>query len=506
MPVNQKLNSSAHDILVLQRAEPMPTKLLDTLQRKGYSIRVITDKADTYANLLALIEPILMVDCGNSVGSFDYMKWFFDIPEILEFPVLVIGKDVDGLEEQLSKKFGLATTLRGPCTPSDLTEAVRYISKVYRRGLPTKEAPAEKKEEANEVAPSTPPPLPEIKDVDGELPLEASHQFYSQAEPLPNLLFQQLQNFNLLESTLGGDLYPALVKFSEDEIRARMPNNEIVIGAFHSLSEEVGRWGSFHLIRTGIMLNQILHPFQFESVLCDNAHIAALLFPYALNGRNRSLLRKEYLGRDCLLLRKELGSLIKDSALQIGMALKIDLASNILGLLGRLVGRETTVNDEPMAIATSAIMAAEYADRICFNAGNWNPRAAYGLIRRIKSGKLRDFHPAVLCCLVKLLCEAVTVSPPAYLLSKAIRDNPMLKDAAKINREQVINNNESKVSLSALAPGMKLSKPLFAFDGRKILSEDLILDEDLILRIWQLSALRPLNSPVVVLNKEEQEQ
>ena len=74
----------------------------------------------------------------------------------------------------------------------------------------------------------------------------------------------------------------------------------------------------------------------------------------------------------------------------------------------------------------------------------------------------------------------------------------MLLEAARRTREQQIESNETKVAIESLQPGMKLTRPIFSFDGRKVLSGNLVLDHDLIWRIWQLSALRPLNGPLVI--------
>ena len=96
---------------------------------------------------------------------------------------------------------------------------------------------------------------------------------------------------------------------------------------------------------------------------------------------------------------------------------------------------------------------------------------------------------------MKILSEAIAANSKAYLLPRATRENPALLEQA---RNVELNENEQRVPLPALAPGMRLSRALVAFDGREILASNIKLDEDLIWRIWQLAALRPLNAPVIV--------
>ena len=85
-----------------------------------------------------------------------------------------------------------------------------------------------------------------------------------------------------------------------------------------------------------------------------------------------------------------------------------------------------------------------------------------------------------------------------FLVDKNLREDPTLLAKAREIREARVNDNEKKVPLAGLLPGMTLSRPLLSFDGREILPSNLSLDQDLIWRIWQLAALRPLNAPLVI--------
>ena len=73
-----------------------------------------------------------------------------------------------------------------------------------------------------------------------------------------------------------------------------------------------------------------------------------------------------------------------------------------------------------------------------------------------------------------------------------------LIEQARRHKEMRPEKSELRVALSSLRPGMRLSQPVLAFDGRMILDSDLKLDPDLIWRLWELAAKRPLNSPVIV--------
>ena len=135
---------------------------------------------------------------------------------------------------------------------------------------------------------------------------------------------------------------------------------------------------------------------------------------------------------------------------------------------------------------------------MCIRDRAWSPRAAHQLLRKFKATEIPEIHPMVLACLTKFLSEAVSQNRPAYLVSKKHREDPALK----AERQQPIASNEHRVTVDQLTPGMKLSRALKSHDGKEVLASDMELDQDLIWRLWQLSAVRPLNSAVVESDSE----
>jgi len=495
--LQEKPVSAAHDLLILQRGEGLPPKLQDALQRKGFSSRIIKKYEDISATAADLADPILLVHCGSKPGAARYLKPLYSKTEILELPILVLGKDVDGLQMELSKHFGMAATLPLSCNPHEFLEALKYVSRAYNReSVHQRERPAK----ATEIIETPTLITTGIEEVSEEvLPPEKSHHLYKQAESMPALLFQQLNDFKLLKRSLGGGCYAQKNNAKAPRLEDLFEKDDPALRAAQAAIHELGKWVTEHLTRTAYLTDCILSSLHFERPDINHALRAVFLLSSAFGHKNQLLARKQYLGRGTSLLRKEVCSLIKDSALKLSLELHLPREANMVALLGRLVGREETVGEDPDSIMASAIMAADVTDRACFQSGSWSPRAAYALISRIKSGKMRDFHPAVLCCLIKLLGEAVSESGiAAHLLPKGAHNNPALLERAREIKTQPVSEGEAKVAIAALTPGMRLSRPLFSFDGRQILSEDLTLDQDLIWRIWQLSAVRPLNSPVVV--------
>lgn len=498
--MNQRPASASHDILFIDRGDPTSAKVRESLQRKGFTVKGAKSAEDAASVLESLVRPILVIDCGTRPGAKEYVGPFCKMPALQRAPVIVLGKDVDGLASELKEIFTLASTLRTPCSQQDLLETINYISTNYPD---PNAAPRSSSGAIARETPATPPkvaPVPPKPATEDE-PQVPSHRLYDQAASIPSLFFEQLQRFNIVDRELGGADFVAMSHPTENLPLGALPSDPKRKQLIGGIQEIAGKWGRNHLLRVATLTQRMLAPLEIDPSLREAAQAASSLYALSISETNRSIFRKEFIGRGSLLLRKELCSRVKDSAYALATTHQLPREAEIVSTLAKLIGREDAIADTPVSLVASAIMASDLADRLCYQSGHWNPRAAHSLMRRIGSGKLRDLHPAVTCCLAKFLSEALAKSNPAHLIRKDIRENVDLIEKARTNREQPVAANETKITLDQLLPGMKLSQPLFAFDGKQLLEEDLTLDQDLIWRIWQLSALRPINAPVIVVRK-----
>jgi len=494
----QRPASASNDLLFIDKGDASSAKMRDGLQRKGFKVKNASNPEDAASIIGSLVRPIIIIDCGTRPGARDFVTPFCKAPILHLAPAIVLGKDVDGLADDLNQVFALASTLRTPCSQQDLLDTLNYISSNYPERSATRIAPPPSKEAAPPTQTPLPPPAPAATDDEAG----GNHSLYKKYDSIPGLYFEQLRRFNILDRNLGGASFISMSQSNEETASSTLSSDPKRRAAVKEIQEAAGKWGRNHLQRVSYITEQILAPLEIELTLREASRSASSLYALSVSELNRSIFRKEFIGRGSLLLRKELCSRIKDSAYLLATTYQFSLEAEIVSVLAKLVGREEEVADTPVNLVASAIMAADLTDRLCYQSGHWNPRAAHSLLRRIGSGRLRDLHPAVTCCLAKFLSEALAKSNPAYLIRKDIRENPELVQKARDNREQPVADNETKVSIDRLLPGMKLSQPLYAFDGKQLLEEDLTLDQDLIWRIWQLSALRPINAPVIILRKK----
>ena len=492
---DESMNES-HDIFILQLSDRLPAQLRETLIQKGFPTYVTSDPVALETSLKTLGKPIVLVLCREGVDpSFADTKRLIGLGNLHKYPLILAGTEVDSYENILNQHFALATCLSAPFSINEILEAVGYAVRSYpkRSAELTAEDPIEE-------LPELPPVVTPLGPIEPEIPLE-EHPVYKKSGGAPAAFFAALENLDIAAGALGGALYPHGIQ--EDLVRQQnlLPQDKAMQDAARTVCTDAGKWARLHLYRSAYILKNILNSLKIGAQDQEQAKAALFLFAHSFAGENAELLRREYFDSRQTSFRRDLCSRVKDSAMAIALEIKAPEVGNLVAVLGRLIGREEAVNDSPQSIMASAIMAADVADRVCFQSGFWNPRRTYSFLKRVKNAQLSDFHPEVMCCIVKFLNEAISGHPQAMLISRAMKHDPKLREKAEAIQNQKITPEEKKVPLVNLMPGMRLSRPVVAYDGREILSSDVKLDHDLIWRLWQLSTVRPLNGPVVIFSK-----
>jgi hypothetical protein len=312
------------------------------------------------------------------------------------------------------------------------------------------------------------------------------------------LIFSQSALLKLGNRSFRANEYVQALRSQNFKLKDYLPQEEKVSIAITDFTSSVDKWSCSHIHRTAFMSYKIIEALNLGAEITNAAKTSAFLYSWNFAGESPSLLKRDYNMTSGEEMRAQLCGRIKDSADRIFKELTMSTASEIAGLVGCQIGYEQTVNDTPISIAASAIVASDMVDRLCWSMDYWNPRAVNRILRQIKNGELKEIHPSVVSCLVAFLTQSRSSREIFLLVPKHIRNNKELQEFAQSIKNQKIDRDERKVPISALAPGMRLSRPVFAFDGEQVLCEDLILDEDLIWRLWQLSTVRPLNTPLVI--------
>ena len=509
-------------MVIKESTKGYSNKLREYFQSKGITTHVLLDFKDAKKLLRELARPIVLYELPDSADETQkIVDSLVAETNIQMYPLLIIGKHAMKHDEALNAAFKLATAIQKPAPSSDLLEAVRYISEAFtypteaQVPLPETAAPKsssdlvvpEKEEEPKlQVSKVAPPVQTKISTDSIEIPDKVSlHEVYKGFNSIPDLFFNQLSKLNLLEKTISGSEYTKIMHLDSLKQDAYLSQNAKVKDVVAEMTATLPASSITRLHRIAYLVNNILDALNKNTALREDGKIAALLYNWTLSKEHKTLLRKDYLTNRSRTVRKDVCSRIKDSAMKIILDLKFPVAGEIVAKVARLIGREEKVSDDELTVIASTIASVDMIDRACWQSNHFNPRSAYKLMAMAKDGELSEIHPAVLCCIIKMLAEAIASSTQFLLIPQKVRKDPALIDARRRARETVIEEGEKRVEISDLTPGMRLSRPLITFDGRAILEEDLVLDQDLIWRIWQLSLVRPLNSPLVVAEPEKPE-
>jgi len=482
--------SESFNILLLQKSKSLPPKLRQALRESGYNTSTVFNISDAGRALVDLPKAILLVDCGNDTEvTQTTIQGLVERAEVCDYPTVVIGRDTEMFDDIVEEHFILSRMLECPCTAEQVTEAIGEIIEAYPAYLEKLSELAPEKVPAQQATPKTETVAPSR---DGRTELPPTPRDLG-----PQTFFDKFDSITLKDGGIGGALYKSnlsqQVLFDAD----CFPKNEKIQGAVRNLMDDFNKKERQHVYRAAFISGQSTKALNLDDSLRECGIGASFLYALSFSQSQTNLLKLNYDWAPDPNVRQKVGEKIRESGI-LASELDAPEISNVIHKISEIVSLQGEIGEDDISLLASIIALADFTDRVCFHSGYWDPHAASSLLRKLRSGNFTEYDPRVVTCIVRLLVEAIEAKRPAHLVPKTLRHDPALKENAKQTREGRVSSHETKVSISSLKPGMRLSRPLIAYDGRLILSPDLTLDEDLIWRLWRLACIKPLNTPLVV--------
>lgn len=471
-----------HDVIIVKRASDLPEQIAERLHAEGFATVSVPNLSGIEKEIEGLNDPIFLIETGTGTpADVEFFTRLVNSTPVFKHGVVLVGRGAKSYLSALSESFILALAVTSPGTPSQIIQALRDAADMLpiareKGGMP-----------APEKAPAGAAPLMGVEKESPRAP---------QTEP--EHFFKHMQNLSLGKTIVGGGHYTSAIDAGFLKSRNCFPDDPRAQAIIDRVCADAGKWGRNHLYRVCYLTHSIASTLKLPSDALSASLSGAFLWAWSFAGDKEDLLRQNYARESMHDLRRDLASRVKDSALLAASELRDSRLTDILAKLGRILANEELPGTDIESTAASAILGADLMDRACFHDAYWDSRAAYSLLKKFKEARMPELHPAVCCVLIKLLSEAIAANPATVLVPKGMRTNSKFMQSARAARRSPAEPGERKVDLSELLPGMKLSKPLVSFDGRQILDQDLTLDEDLVWRIWQLSAIRPINPAKVV--------
>lgn len=490
-----------HDILLFQNPEDEDNSLHDLLLKLNTDPKIANDFDSLPKTLENLSHPILVAFCGSTEESaLAAAKKLIQQPEIHCYPLIVLGYRVHELTSVLSSYFPISITVPLPYNSSHLFRALTHVKNAYRRLVQVHDA--HDKRQAREASADTRPEEVKQDSARADVTLTLAVEL----ESLPSSLFEEIKRLKLGQQQLEGKLYTSDIPLDFIEKRGYLPTDSKVLGAVKNYFRNTHHWVMGHLCRCCFISNKMIESTGTTGEAAENLKGAVMLSALSFSADDLALLKLNYDEEKYAAARKDLCSRIKDSAYKAAVEVGNAAIGDMISRYAQVIGGEKAVLTPEQKLTTSIIVAANLIDRVCYATGYWNPRAAYQLMRRFKGGYMRDMHPSIWGCAIKFLSEAISAKTAICVLPKEMRKNQsLIEEAIRLRDSEKPEQHEVQVPIADLQPGMKLSRPLISFDGKKILSDQIVLDQDLVWRIWQLSAVRPLNPPIIFQASKEEE-
>lgn len=199
-----------------------------------------------------------------------------------------------------------------------------------------------------------------------------------------------------------------------------------------------------------------------------------------------------------------LGRGFERSAGFVAERLKDEPVKDLLETVSMMIrGQEPNISPELHRDA-QCVMVSEFINRSCWGNGAWNSFGAYRSIKHLRSGMLRNVDTVIVDAAIRALGDAIQASSTmtnSFSLTdeQKAEASKTYQDARQKAQKQFPDSETTALSITALEPGQRVARPIAARDGQIVLDANVELDRDHIWRLWQLGAVRALNSTVHVV-------
>lgn len=451
--------------LLKQKFESQAVKTLaeaDSLRKKHHELITVVCFGDAQDEGLALIKKLLAATPYHLL------------------PLLVVGEEADTLTPELNKVFKVVGAVNTPTSPTEIVAEVGVLWDEFQKQLSERKAAAAAQLE---------------KELQARAPQQSEGEVRPKLRPFAEEFFDRLKTLNLLGGTVGGGFFGKTSKV-QNYISMLDTKGIGLAEACERVLKGADSWVQGHSLRVAYISHCLLTALNVSSDQVLTTTRAALWHPVAFRS-NRRIARGQYRSEKDAIYRQKVAKAVRESATKVSYDYQSPKESLMLGLFSRLIAQEEVTAGSLETTQAYAIFAADVIDRACCTEGYFNPQKGYKLLREIKSGAFADIESSIAVAAVKFLSEAIVGAPPKMGMPAAILRNYRKRLAAGEISDIQPSPHEKRVPINKLSPGMKLSRPLRTFDGKEILEGSLKLDEDLIMRVWQLTAIRPIESALV---------
>jgi hypothetical protein len=466
--------SSNFEIVVFTGFSSNPVAVASAARRAGYVTRFITVSRDEL-DLSQFQRPLLFVEIdGNSDDVRRRITELAQFTSLQPFPVAVVGEGASQFANLLKNFFPRSTVVQSPFGDNDIVRAIKTLLELppsgENRGLAVRRV---SKPDTTSI--SVKPDLRESLN-----------------------LFQKLSGFSSLKRySFGGRELVQASSVEKLPTQQFMPENPELVADFKKVIESASSWARAHHHRVAYTSSKLSGPFGVASSHVQDGRQAALAYSIAAHTLASPILRDPLHLESCNEIRMRMSDVLERAAQKSQSDPQLKGAARILEAASLIMRSEPKSEEEnDVAVLAGSLVASDFVNRACWGSGTWNQQGAYSLFVKCRENSLHLESDDVKAALVRLLLETAEAGVPRKLVHHDLSTNFALISLAKNQHIVPIHANERRLTLSELMPGLRLSRPLVAFDGKTICEQDIELDQDLVWRVWSLAMIRPVNTPL----------
>ncbi len=273
-----------------------------------------------------------------------------------------------------------------------------------------------------------------------------------------------------------------------------------------SAMTDVNYWLGLHARRTTYLSSALANSHKLAEA--DRMiRTSALMLNWSLARGGESALGFDLFRNDAPDYLKKLAIAFRSSAQVVAEKIEDSESAKVIEHVAQILSSDSAmITDEERRIAECVILA-EASDRACWRHGKFNHFGANRALRSLRDTKLiqtKDLKEGM----GRVIAEAVLHQDPEInafrkvLTRKQKAERRIALEGAQRQATILFGDVTTKeIQIYNLLVGMQLAEPLVAVDGKVILPASTVMDDDSILRVFQLAAVRPLLNPVVIVRK-----
>lgn len=297
----------------------------------------------------------------------------------------------------------------------------------------------------------------------------------------------------------------SLDAFDDDVLLPAHPQKANLQKALSAMTE-VNNWLGLHARRTTYLSSALAHSHKLSEA-DQRIRTSALMLNWSLARGGDKALSFDFFSDEAPEYLKKIAAAFRSSASVVAEKIEDADSANVIEHIAQILSRDAAKLSEEERRVAECVILAEASDRACWRFGRFNHFGANRAIRSLRDTNLietKDLKDGM----GRVVAEAVLHQDPDVnafrkvltrkqkasrraALEGAQRDATALYGATATKEVQIFN----------LLVGMQLAEPLVSVDGKVILPASTVMDDDSIMRVFQLAAVRPLLNPVVVVRK-----